>query len=1414
MTRVRAAFGRFTLAAVAGFGGFTSVAAGGTFHPSASPEYVQTVTETLASQIPVDSERFTPGAFGSAPTLFPRRLYWSLEAGGYAGEILLDRGIIFQNPNFLLRDHYWSILPDGVLIESSPPTIFHPSEAIRDLGGQFRFIDRTEEDGGMPNGVRFNFTNRLRERLNDRPPPFGFFGDGGEARWIAQIREAFLRWQNVTSLRLVEVGDSGQNWDRSGFLIGNDAVNNAGQGDIRIAMTALDGPTLPDGSGGALLAYTYPTGALELTVDVFDDNRTPDNVEDDIMLVGYLGNIILDSEERWNDQSTPNLFFIVLMREIGTALGLYPACPGTPAEPFSLMQAQIFSTGSIVPGGGGEPFPQLFFDTPQEDDIRAIHYLYGDRLEPDDSLAEPKIINYAPNPQTNVFTFAPHLAQPNSFFSTVPLSPDGVARPVQMSLAQTTGRDSTVGGDAPDIDTFRFVLPDTVTTADLAVTIEPVGTNFSETLYNPLTNSCGTTVLDRIPVAYQNLSFEISAFDPYTNVFTPLISIDDGVAGEPETTEIPVSAGTYFISVSSDAPTPVDTVQLYNITVTITTPREETGVEFSRLEDLSNIEYAKDLGYFGSNSSIGVLDGAHIADSHIVFAGRSPLRISWPGVLPAVTTAGTHATTVAGIAAGSQFLNFEGVAPEAGLASATVSTQAFPDGTFTISKNALYYALFSLTSRTISVSAGLDGPVGVVLSAFGAGGRRVDGEDSVTQAFDTAAWMTGVPIVVAAGNSGLSDRGFTGCALNVPVEQTDPGQQYLGSRSIVNPATAFNVISVGSSGEVDPNTVTQIPADAEDFDQINLGVSSRGPIDALDLDAAGAAVSAGVRNGVDILAPGAGIVAVPPDFTPPGGGTILNPCLYDGPTATSFVFAPSIAPGEDPEAPAQPEYFDLTQGTSISAAMVAGAVALLQDISLDQDPPLQNHPTVLKAVLLNGARKMRGWTNSNLGPGKPQDNRDGFNLNLNPNQVIVQNTINPLDRAQGAGVMDLERTIENYFTGYPIATPPQAQFEGPWIDVNNITNSRVPTIRRPTPPNPNGVPNIVELNQVDAGGADGLGSADAVSVDEVAPIDDQESGVSLRSITAQDPEYLWGEPLQSRYTDQKLGRGPQGVPGPVGGPRTPFVPPATGGSNGPLPPEGPSNEPPGPPAGIPGNTNNGVRPREIDPIFVDPMGWDFANIDQVSQIVPPAAQAVNIGFIDYVINVPLLGPRPDPQNPAGAQLAPDRLTVTLCWQRELTLQELNFSNPENPKIGIIDAAEFDNLDLFLIACDSNGNPTGTAIRSSVSIFSPTEHIFTDIPQSSLYLIRVQWTGTVYDVLNKRAFAETQYGLAWRVDFSPRSGSLAATDMGDLMTTLAAFGTRPGDESYNLEADRDSNGKVNFSDLTNVLSNWNPPARIR
>lgn len=1378
------------------------VASAVSFHPLTSPQYMQTVREVLAQGRPQTGERYTPNI-----ALYGGDSDIGLDppaSDAYAGPAAIGVASLQVS---LLFSHYtvfWSILNDGVVIEPTPASQFGGFDVYPDI------VDPTlpEDDGGYSPGERDAFTNNIRAQLN-REAPFGFREQGGEAAWLPIIREAFRRWERVAGLRLVEVTDGGQGWDRSGWNVGVPSARNPSQGDIRIAMTAIDGTSRPDGTGGGIMAYTYPPLLNLLPVDRIDDNDT-DDPDDDVLNVGYLGNIVLDEAELWNDPAVPNLFEIVMVREIGFALGMLPSCPNNPTEPFSVLQNQVFTT--LVPGSPaeGQPFPQLFFREPQFDDIRAAHDLFGDRLDSNDSPAQPTFITYAPNPRDNIFRFAPHLAQPSSFFALPALQPDGVARPLQLSI------------DAGDSDVFRVVLPDTVTIADFRVRVEPyppvdVEPPFTDGEFDPndgALGDCTPTTFNRTPISYQDLSFAISAFDPFSNTFTPLIAINDTIAGEAEEVTIPVSAGTLYLTVQGDPTGGPDLpqTQLYNLTIEITTPQEETGLPFTRLQATANVDAAKDLGYFGAEARIGVIDGAHASDAHIVFSGRTIPRISWPGIGEAVTTAGAHATSTAALAAGGAFLDFEGVAPEAELVSATVATELFPDGTFAVGKNALYYALFALTSPTLAQAEGLDGPATVLLSTWGAGGRLLTGEDSVAQAYDAAAWMNQVPIVVAAGNNGLADRGFTGCALGVPVDAESPGQQYLGSRSVISPATAVNVISVGSTGEVDPEdpNIPLVLQDAEDLDQAVPGFSSRGPIDAADLDVGGT-VSTNVRSGIDIVAPGTGVVALSPDFTPPDGTAVLNPCNYVGSTASSFVFVPTIESGDDPEAPTNPEAFELSQGTSVSAAIVAGSIALLQDLAADQTPALSTNPNVMKAVLLNGARKMRGWTNSGVGPGKPQDNRDGFNLNTNPLTINVASTTNPLDFAQGAGVLDLERTIQNYLTGYPEVAPGEAIFEGPTIDPE-ATDVRVPTIRRPPAPGtgtisvvdawldePGAGPAPDAAFEVDPNFAPGDAGSDLTATDGAAIEHD---------VTARDPDVLFGEPLQTRpFVDQKQGRGPQGVTLPFT-PRVPFTPPSTN------PPGGGPGTPGGPPVG-PGGGTSGVAPREIDAIVVDPIGWDLGNIDQRVIVTTVGSAGTPDGYIDYVINVPLLAARPDPANP-GFELPADRITVTLCWQREIVLRELNFSNPSSPRIGIVDIAEFENLNLQLFVADANGNATGAPVRQSVSTFSATEHIFTNVPLSSLYLIRVRWAGpqSVYDLNNRRPLAEVPFAVAWRVDFSPRPASLAATDLGDVVSVLSSFGSRVGNSAYSMDVDRNYDGKVNFTDVTSVLSNWNPAARVR
>ena len=224
-----------------------------------------------------------------------------------------------------------------------------------------------------------------------------------------------------------------------------------------------------------------------------------------------------------------------------------------------------------------------------------------------------------------------------------------------------------------------------------------------------------------------------------------------------------------------------------------------------------------------------------------------------------------------------------------------------------------------MADRTLSRQLGFPEPATVINSSWSGGGRSLNGEDSISQAYDAAVSMLGVTIVSAAGNTGLADPA---CTQSTTFTDLDPGARFLGSRSIVPPATALNGISVGALGT----------SDGVNFD-IVANFSSRGPIDASPLLNNGLDIS-DVRGGIDIVAPGTGLTNIPPDFTPEGGAPLPR-CDYIGPQSVSFLRTPSIAEGDDPDNPLDPNFFNPAQGTSLASSIVAGAVALLQDTGRD-----------------------------------------------------------------------------------------------------------------------------------------------------------------------------------------------------------------------------------------------------------------------------------------------------------------------------------------------------------------------------------------------------------------------------------------------------------------------------------------------
>lgn len=1362
-----------------------------TFAPGTNPDYVRHVKETLqelnAQRAALDPSRFT------APN--GRRLLSFVDQ---------------READPSDRDHevWWGYVPDGLEIEPSDAIIFHIDQSIP---ANIQFVtgllgQQTEPlDPEFLLGLVDNFQSVLFTRLNGLDRPFGFAQDGGQRTWQTIVNDAINRWGQVAGIEFIFVGgdpvadqpnaDSGGDWDRSAFGFPTGGTNVP---DIRIGMVELDGPSQPDGSGGAILAWTYDSTSPPVP-DLIDDNDTPMDPADDVVLLGYCGNILLDREEKWNDVNTPNLFATVIAREIGFALGLFPTCPANPTQPFSLLQAQAIVTNP--PSGSQQPLPPLFFQEPQEDDIRAIQFLYGDKLEVNDIYTDALDVVYQPVPGSSVFSFQPHLGIPQEEF------PQG---PATLSIGASFDNNGVY-----DIDRFRLNIPENVISGTLRIDIVPVGGTVTQTGFEPGSvlpgesvslGTCDNVVQTVNTSAVLDLTLQVEAFDPFTNILTTIDVQDLNGLGAGESIEIPVTTGTYFISVTNDVttvPLPPTGLQLYELSIEVETPIVETGVEAIEYVEDVGIDAFRDEGFFGTEAVIGVVDGQLVGAAHDVFIGRVIENVSWPGADPAVTSAGRHGTIVAGMAAGGPIGGFEGVAPEAQIISSSIATNVFADGTFAIGKNALYFALLGLADPDFADSLGIASPATVVVSAFGGGGSSLNGEDVISQAYDIVSSLTPATFVIAAGNAGqIEGQSFQGCVLQGG-GTGGPGSQFLGYRSVVPPGTSYNGIVVGAVGIVDAATS---PLEFADTRLVTANFSSRGPIDSNTITGA-AGDNQDVRAGVDILAPGTGFLQIPPDFNP-DGGVGQDPCTYDGPRPLSLFLAPSFAPGDDPNGPADPGFFGPTQGTSIAAGYVAGGVALLQDVALSQDPPLSIHPSVMKAILLNGAEKLEGWTNSGEGPGRPQDQRDGFERNPaledDPTAPLIYNvdnvTTTPLDSTQGAGVMNLRRSLENYFTGYAPAQPPQADFDGPTIDPAE-TNPLVPTMRIPDEPNSGraGEGETASDEPVPSNGLYGEHNFDPIGADRL-----------MQNAMGRTPDTIIARPFQAGggggFRDPDLKTGGGGNAGfTTAGPTVVFFPSdldGGGGSGG----GGGGGGGGGPPTG---GGDAGVRPLEIEPIFVDPIGWDHANIDQRVIRAPAGGTSAPGGFIDYVINVPLLAERPDPQNPGGALLDADRLVVTLCWQREFLPGSLSFADPAAPEIGNISVLELENLNLELYPCDSVGDIPQNAVpvRASNSRFNTVEHIFTNIPASSLYLIRVRWSGTDYDFRLNRPAAEQQYGIAWRVDFSPRPAESRPTGMSDLMNVLGRFGERVGTQAYELGADLDANGAIDWKDMTTVLHNW-------
>lgn len=186
------------------------------------------------------------------------------------------------------------------------------------------------------------------------------------------------------------------------------------------------------------------------------------------------------------------------------------------------------------------------------------------------------------------------------------------------------------------------------------------------------------------------------------------------------------------------------------------------------------------------------------------------------------------------------------------------------------------------------------------------------------------------------------------------------------SNNVGGPASGFNSISVGAVGN---GTYNEFGTVSE--------FSSRGPQDYSD-PVHGLVV--GVRAPVDIVAP----------------GTSLAAAHYGGATGSN-------RPGLSTEtADTATDLYNIVAGTSFAAPIVAGGVSLLKSVSYLADMTETSRDTrVIKSVLMNSATKLAGWDN-------------GQHLDINTGVTV---TTQSLDWAQGAGLLNLDKAFDQYYSG-------------------------------------------------------------------------------------------------------------------------------------------------------------------------------------------------------------------------------------------------------------------------------------------------------------------------------------------------------------------------------------------------------------
>jgi hypothetical protein len=358
--------------------------------------------------------------------------------------------------------------------------------------------------------------------------------------------------------------------------------------------------------------------------------------------------------------------------------------------------------------------------------------------------------------------------------------------------------------------------------------------------------------------------------------------------------------------------------------------------------------------FTGTNAVVANIEAGHLWSAHETMGHVQQI----PNHPSALNEVDRHSTEVGMIIGGRPLAGANeyqrGMAPDAQLYSGAFAAQ-WSGTRFTTGFSFFYSAYFDQYRRAFSSGVNFAGRTAdVINSSFGLS-EPGDGSGQGTMAIDAFINMNPRTLfVAAAGNSGAA-----------------PG-------TVVLPAAGYNGLSVAALG---PNPAYNTPSFFTSNGPMPYGDPSTGTI-------------AGVRQAVDIAAPGQELSSAYYGGTTGGNGTTDNPSV-GGPGPTGGPSGPAGGPDI---------YIRGIQGTSFASPTVAGGAALLYDAAyaaLGANPDARDS-RVIKSVLMNSADKIPGWNNGQ----SPHPNGQGG----------VQTT-QGLDNRVGTGRMNLANAYDQFLGG-------------------------------------------------------------------------------------------------------------------------------------------------------------------------------------------------------------------------------------------------------------------------------------------------------------------------------------------------------------------------------------------------------------